>query len=116
MSARTNNYVCNRIQFGHKTIRADADQLYHIYEAWRAAVEDISDVEGLIPTLVLNTMAPSAMSVAKTNGIGNVWGLDDDEALISKLGKHVLDRLPLNKLDSVWQTSTVGTAKRVTCV
>lgn len=75
---------CRRIQFGHKTIKADADQLYRIYEAWRAAVEDISDVEGLIPTLVLNTMAASAMSVAKNNGIGNTWGLDDTEPLISK--------------------------------
>ncbi|KAF4907639.1 Bifunctional solanapyrone synthase [Colletotrichum viniferum] len=74
--------LCDRIQFGHKTMKADADQLYRIYEVWKAAVEDISDVEGLIPTLVLNTMALSAMSVAKNNGIGNVWGLDDDEALI----------------------------------
>ncbi|KAK2772670.1 FAD binding domain-containing protein [Colletotrichum kahawae] len=77
-----------RIQFGHKNMKADADQLYRTYEVWKAAVGDISDVEGLIPTLVLNTMAPSAMSVAKNNGIGNVWGLDDDEALI------------------IWQTST----------
>ncbi|ETS74384.1 hypothetical protein PFICI_14250 [Pestalotiopsis fici W106-1] len=77
-----------RIQFGHKTIKPDADQIYRIYEAWKAAVEDISDVEGLIPTLVLNTMASSAMSVAKNNGIGNVWGLDDKEPLI------------------IWQTST----------
>ncbi|EQB45410.1 FAD binding domain-containing protein [Colletotrichum gloeosporioides Cg-14] len=77
-----------RIQFGHKTMKADADQLCRMYEVWKAAVEDISDVEGLIPTLVLNTMAPSAMSVAKNNDIGNVWGLNDDEALI------------------IWQTST----------
>ncbi|KAK1465239.1 FAD binding domain-containing protein [Colletotrichum melonis] len=77
-----------RIQFGHKTMKADADQLYRIYEAWKAAVEDISDVEGLIATLVLNTMAASAIRVAKNNGIGNTWGLDDTEPLI------------------IWQTST----------
>ena len=65
-------------------MKPDADQIYRIYQAWRAAVEDISDIEGLIPTLVLNTMAASAMSVAKNNGIGNVWGLDDKEPLISK--------------------------------
>ncbi|KAF3811783.1 hypothetical protein GCG54_00014535 [Colletotrichum gloeosporioides] len=92
--------------FGHKTMKADADQLYRIYEVWKAAVEDISDVEGLIPTLVLNTMAPSAMSVAKNNGIGNVWGLDDDEALISESGKKLLDRTSLISCDAVWQTST----------
>lgn len=65
-------------------MKPDTDQIYRIYQAWRAAVEDISDIEGLIPTLVLNTMAASAMSVAKNNGIGNVWGLDDKEPLISK--------------------------------
>lgn len=65
-------------------MKADAEQIYRIYEAWKAAVEDMSDVEGLIPTLVLNTMAASAMSIAKNNGVGNVWGLDDSEALISE--------------------------------
>lgn len=87
-------------------MKADADQLYHIYEAWRAAVEDISDVEGFIPTLVLNTMARSAMSVAKNNGIGNVWGLDDDEALISKLAESLPHQLLLITVSLVWQTST----------
>lgn len=96
-------YVCNeraikwsqilslsdhRIQFGHKTMKADADQLYRIYEVWKAGVEDISDVKGLIPTLVLNTMAPSAMSVAENNGVGNVWGLDSSDALISQYIKR----------------------------
>lgn len=99
-------YRCHSIQFGHKTMKADADQLYRTYEVWKAAVEDISDVEGLIPTLVLNTMAPSAMSVAKNNGIGNAWGLNDDEALISESGESLFGRIALISCDTVWQTST----------
>lgn len=82
-------------------MKADADQLYRIYEVWKAAVEDISDVEGLIPSLVLNTMAPNAMSVAKNNGIGNVWGLDDDEALISESGEKLFGRTALTSCNAV---------------
>ncbi|EMR66280.1 putative fad binding domain-containing protein [Eutypa lata UCREL1] len=72
-----------RIQFAHHTVVATAtDRLYEIVQAWKAAVAEIADVEGLYPTFVLNTMPKSAASVAKTNGVGNVWGLEDDESLI----------------------------------
>lgn len=53
-----------------------------MYTQWKAAVDDISDVEGLYPTFALNMAPKSAASVAKTNGIGNTWGLDDDESYI----------------------------------
>jgi hypothetical protein len=56
-----------------------------LYSAWKAAVDDISDIEGLYPTFVLNILPRSAITVSKTNGIGNVWGLDDTESLICKL-------------------------------
>lgn len=73
------------IQFAHHTVVATAtDRLYEIVQAWKAAVAEIADVEGLYPTFVLNTMPKSAASVAKTNGVGNVWGLEDDESLISR--------------------------------
>lgn len=61
----------------------DADQLYNIYKVWKDAVDDIADVEGLYPTFVLNTIPRSAATVGKTNGIGNVWGLDDTDSLLS---------------------------------
>ncbi|KAI9147354.1 putative fad binding domain-containing protein [Paramyrothecium foliicola] len=72
-----------RVQFAHHTIRAEAaDRLIEIVEAWKVAVDEIRDVEGLVPTFVLNTIARSAMTVARENGIGNTWGLSDDEPLI----------------------------------
>ncbi|KAH8805327.1 putative FAD-binding oxidoreductase [Xylogone sp. PMI_703] len=71
-----------RVQFAHKTIKSDTDQLYRIYQAWKIAVEEVSDVEGLYPTFVMNIMPKSALSVAKDNGIGNTWGLDDDQSYI----------------------------------
>lgn len=47
-------------------------------------MDEISDVEGLYATFVMNFMSPSAVRVAKENGVGNVWGLDDDQGYIRK--------------------------------
>ncbi|KAF4784735.1 putative fad binding domain-containing protein [Colletotrichum scovillei] len=77
-----------RAKYFHGTMRPDAKRLYEIYLAWKESVSKLSDVEGLYPTFVMNIMPKSAQSVAKHNGIGNIWGLDDKESFI------------------VWQTST----------
>ncbi|KAK7715225.1 hypothetical protein SLS64_003923 [Diaporthe eres] len=77
-----------RAQSFHGTMRPDAKRLYEIYLAWRESVAEISDVEGLYPTFVMNIMPKSSLSVAKNNGVGNVWGMDDDQSYI------------------IWQTST----------
>ncbi|KAF2964357.1 hypothetical protein GQX73_g9201 [Xylaria multiplex] len=69
-----------RIQFVHKTMKPDFNQLYTIYKAWKEAVDEISDVEGLYPTFVLNPLYASAATPANTNGVGNVWGLSDDQS------------------------------------
>jgi hypothetical protein len=64
-------------------MKPNSTQLLAIYESWKAAVDEISDVEGLLPTFVMNTMPASAMAVAQNNGIGNTWGLDGTQSLIS---------------------------------
>ncbi|KAB8205974.1 cytochrome P450 [Aspergillus parasiticus] len=71
-----------RVMFSHKTMKPDPDMLYSIYKAWKAAVDDISDVEGLYPTFVLNEITPSSLRVAQTNGVGNVWGLEPEPLMI----------------------------------
>jgi hypothetical protein len=53
-------------------MKPNSTQLLAIYESWKAAVDTISDVEGLLPTFVMNTMPASAMAVAEKNGIGNI--------------------------------------------
>lgn len=63
----------------------NATRLYEIYSAWKASIADISDVEGLYPTFVMNIVPQSAAAVAQNNGIGNVWGLTDTQSYISKL-------------------------------
>ncbi|KXH56404.1 FAD binding domain-containing protein [Colletotrichum nymphaeae SA-01] len=77
-----------RAQYFHGTMRPDAKRLYEIYLAWKESVSKLSDVKGLYPKFVMNIMPKSAQSVAKHNGIGNLWGLDDKESFV------------------VWQTST----------
>ncbi|KAJ6608147.1 putative FAD-binding oxidoreductase [Mycena sp. CBHHK59/15] len=71
-----------RVQFAHHTMVPDAARIFAIYQAWTAAMEDVADVEGVVSTFVLNTMPKSAATVAKTNGVGNVWGLEDTQSLI----------------------------------
>lgn len=70
------------MSFGHHAIKPDFDAVWDMYTQWKAAVDDISDVEGLYPTFVLNMAPKSAATVGKTNGIGNTWGLDDSESYI----------------------------------
>lgn len=69
--------------FAVKAMKPDADTLYSIYKAWKDAVDTIADVEGLYPTFVTNVHTASAARVAQTNGVGNVWGLEE-EGLICK--------------------------------
>ncbi|VUC35662.1 unnamed protein product [Clonostachys rosea] len=70
------------IQFAHKTIKPDSERLYEIYQSWIEAIQDVADVEGLRPTFILNLVPRTALTVAKTNGVGNAFGLDDDQSYI----------------------------------
>ncbi|KAL4861792.1 hypothetical protein BDV12DRAFT_59347 [Aspergillus spectabilis] len=71
-----------RVVFSHRTIKADATILTSLYEAWKDAIAEIADVQGLAPTFVANVVSPNAVRVAKTNGIGNVWGLEEEPLII----------------------------------
>jgi FAD/FMN-containing dehydrogenase len=64
------------VMFSHKTMKPDQEVLISIYKAWKDAVDEIADVEGLYPTFVTNVASASAARVALTNGVGNVWGLE----------------------------------------
>ncbi|KAJ3468287.1 hypothetical protein MRS44_002352 [Fusarium solani] len=71
-----------RIQFGHHTIKPNAEQLIYIYNQWIAAIDEIADVPGLLPTFILNFAPKSAVAVSKRNGVGNTFGLNDDRSYI----------------------------------
>ncbi|KIM96203.1 hypothetical protein OIDMADRAFT_44918 [Oidiodendron maius Zn] len=70
-----------RVMFSHKAIFPNTDRLYEIYQTWKEAVDQISDVQGLFPTFVMNTAPAGAARVALTNGVGNVWGLKAEPAV-----------------------------------
>ncbi|KAK1515973.1 FAD binding domain-containing protein [Colletotrichum costaricense] len=71
-------YQMFRNTYGQHAIKPNSDAIYGMYKQWRDAVDDISDVQGLYPTFILNMSPKSSARVAKTNGIGNTWGLDDN--------------------------------------
>ncbi|KAL3463484.1 hypothetical protein BJX64DRAFT_256825 [Aspergillus heterothallicus] len=71
-----------RIQFSHRTIKADAAVLTSLYESWKEGLADIADVEGLAPTFVANVISPNAVRVGNTNGVGNIWGLKEEPQII----------------------------------
>ncbi|KAM0325420.1 hypothetical protein ACHAQA_007406 [Verticillium albo-atrum] len=71
-----------RIQFGHHTIKPDADQILWMYQQWHEAVAEVADVEGILPTFILNLAPKTAAAVGKENGVGNALGLDCDESYI----------------------------------
>ncbi|KPM43814.1 hypothetical protein AK830_g2783 [Neonectria ditissima] len=71
-----------RVSFGHHTIKPDAKRLTEIYNAWIDAIEDVADVPGIRPTFILNLVPRSASTVAKNNGIGNAFGLDNKQSYI----------------------------------
>ena len=66
-------------------MRPDVDQLFSMYRIWKDAVDQIADVDGLYPIFVTNIAPASAATVAKTNGVGNTWGLDDSEPFICEV-------------------------------
>lgn len=70
-------------------MKPDAKVLYSIYKAWKDSVDKIADIKGLYPTFVTNVISPSSIRVARTNGVGNVWGLEE-EPLISEFNLRIL--------------------------
>jgi hypothetical protein len=75
--------------YSHKTIKAGPQVLYIFYKIWKEAVDEVSYVQDLYPTFVTNVHAPGASRVGKTNGVGNVWGLEA-EPLICKYSSSLL--------------------------
>ncbi|KAK6603098.1 FAD binding domain-containing protein [Botrytis cinerea] len=69
-----------RVEFAVHSMKPNGTVLYQMWQMWKAAVEDVKDVVGFYPTFVTNLDPKSANTIAKTNGIGNVWGRDDAES------------------------------------
>ena len=47
-------------------------------------MDEIDEVPGVLPTFILNFAPKSGAAVGKNNGIGNTFGLDDEESYICK--------------------------------
>lgn len=85
--------------FSHHSMIPDPEVFTAMIETWKNAVKNIADVKGLYPTFVANISPASAARVAKTNGIGNVWGLKD-EPLICTMSTRPMLRSSLTRNDT----------------
>lgn len=63
-------------------MRPDAAQMAAMYSLYKAAVQEIADVQGLDCVLVFQPVGTGFASVGKTNGIGNVLGMDNKEPYV----------------------------------
>ncbi|KAF4962772.1 hypothetical protein FSARC_9176 [Fusarium sarcochroum] len=76
----------SRILFGHHTIHAEAvDRLKEIIHAWVDATSEIEDIEGLASGFVLNTFPASAARPAQVNGVGNIFGVEEQPMILWQL-------------------------------
>ena len=87
-------------------MKPDAKVLYSIYTAWKAAVDKIADVQGLYPTFVTNVISPTSVRAAKTNGVGNVWGLEEEPLISKSLESCFSLAFYTYRCSTVWQLST----------
>lgn len=77
------------VAFGVHSMIPDGPVLYQMWQMWKAAIAEVADVVGLYPTFVTNIDPKSANTIAKTNGIGNVWGRDDTQSYVCKLSLSI---------------------------
>lgn len=72
----------HRNVFGMHAVLADADTLQRMYTDYRAGFDPVKNIEGFSANFVVQPIPKSATTVAKTNGIGNTWGVDNTKAYV----------------------------------
>jgi hypothetical protein len=65
-------------------VLADNATLQAMYTAYKAGTAPMANIAGFSANLVFQPIPKSAATVAKTNGIGNTWGLDNTKAYVCK--------------------------------
>lgn len=70
--------------YGMHAVLADNATLQAMYTAYKAGTDAMKDIDGFSANLVFQPIPKSATTVAKTNGIGNTWGIDNTQAYVCK--------------------------------
>lgn len=73
---------CIRNVYGMRAVLADNATLQAMYTTFKAGTAAMAGVAGFSSTLVFQPIPKSATTVAKTNGIGNTWGVDNSKAYV----------------------------------
>jgi len=70
--------------YGMQAVLADEASLQAMYTAFKAGSAPMANIAGLSVNLVFQPIPKSATTVAKTNGVGNTWGIDNTKAYVCK--------------------------------
>jgi len=70
--------------FGMHAVLADNAILQGMFTTYKADILLMANIAGFSANLVFQPIPKSATTVAKTNGIGNTWGVDNTKAYICK--------------------------------
>jgi hypothetical protein len=65
-------------------VLADNTTLQEMFTLYKADTLQMANITGFSANLVFQPIPKSATTVAKTNGMGNTWGVDNTKAYICK--------------------------------
>lgn len=77
INQRVNMANENRTSFSMHAVHVDEPSVREMWKTFKAATVKMGHIKGLVVALNFQPISRSALRVAKTNGIGNIWGLDD---------------------------------------
>jgi hypothetical protein len=60
----------------------DEAAVQECWKVWKAASDKMTHIKDFYSGFVLQSISKSAARVAKRNGVGNIWGLDDSRPYI----------------------------------
>ncbi|KAG4433869.1 hypothetical protein IFR05_010655 [Cadophora sp. M221] len=76
-SAIVSSYAAGREIFGTHSMLIDEASIRRMWKMFKAATEKMAHIHEFYSAFTFQPISRSAVRVAKTNGVGNTWGLDD---------------------------------------
>ncbi|KAL2063148.1 hypothetical protein VTL71DRAFT_6220 [Oculimacula yallundae] len=72
-------YQAGREIFGTHSMLVDEASIRRMWKSFKAATEKMAHIPDFYTAFTFQPISQSAAKVAKTNGVGNTWGIDDSK-------------------------------------
>ena len=69
----------------------DEASIRRMWKTFKAAADKMSHIADFYTVLTFQPISKSAAKVAKTNGVGNTWGIDDSEPALCEPRKPLIE-------------------------